>query len=85
MRFVCDLTNFSSIPYVINPSSLFVTKPFDESDALKENWRRVWEDSVASTDDNFSFRHIFLQHFRGQSLELQGPFNISTVPNTQDC
>ena len=55
----------NSAPYSY-PSPLLSCKPLDQCDSLRDNWRRVWESSVTSTSDHFSFKHVFLQQFTGQ-------------------
>ena len=57
----------NSVPYSY-PSPLLASKPLDQCDTLRDNWRRVWESSVTSTSDHFSFKNVFLQQFTGQSL-----------------
>ena len=47
------------------PSPLLTCQPLNQTDTLKDNWRRVWESSVTSTSEEFNFRHIFLQQFKG--------------------
>lgn len=49
------------------PSPLLTCQPLNQTDTLKDNWRRVWESSVTSTSEEFNFRHIFLQQFKGHT------------------